>query len=275
MWYLNSFLNSFFDLLLISFQSLNPFWSVCIFSFLTGFFMLLIFRYTSNQEGIGQVKDRIKAHLFEFRLYKDDFGILLSAQKNILLYTVKYMKHLVKPVLFMILPVAIILIQLEGWFGYIPLKLGESTVVSVKIAREGAELLSNISIRAEKGLTVETPPLRIPLEREVAWRVRADELGEHKLIFNAAGHTLQKRVIVNDGRLARVSPRVVDSSLWASFLNPGEGPIAEVSFIKRIEVDYRPRPIEIFGWEIHWLLAFFILSIVFGYAFKGFLKVEI
>ncbi|SRR5579884_435673 len=275
MWYFNLYLSRFFELLLSPFQLLNPFWSLFVFSLITGILMLVIFRYTSNQKEIREAKEQIKAHLLEIRLFKDDLRILFSAQKSILLYNLKYMKHALRPMLFMIVPVAIILIQLDGWFGYRPLKQGESAIISVKLSDNSMGALSNISIESSKGLIVETPPLRIHSENEVDWRILVNELGEHKLIFNVLGHTFQKGVIVSNGRLVRVSPRVVASNLWDTLLNPGEESIVKNSLVKRIEIDYPSRSIGIFGWKIHWLVVFFVLSIVFGFAFKGLLGVEI
>ena len=302
--HLNSAMSNFFDLLLRPFQSLPPFWSILIFSLVTGIFMLIVYRYTSNQEKIKEAKDKIKAHLLEIRLFNDDLRILLSAQKNILFYNFKYMKQALRPMLFMIIPVAIILIQLDGWFGYRPLKPGESAIVSVKLADNRMDVperfgpssklraedspfdhvqdrplsndaLSKISIEPDKGLVVETPPLRIPEEREVNWRVRATEIGKHNVVFNLSGHSFKKGIIVSDKELVRVSPRVTASSLWGAFLTPGEDPIVENSLIKQIEVQYPSRSIEILGWRIHWLVAFFVLSIVFAFVFKGLFRVEI
>lgn len=275
MWYFNFVFNSVFDFLLAPLRSLHPLWSLFIFSLLVGVLMLVIFRYTSNQKAIRETKDRIKAHLIEIRIFKDDFGILMSAQKNILLYNAKYMMHALKPMLFMILPVAIILIQLEGWFGYRPLNVGESTVVSVKMSEQGAGVLSDVTMEGDKGLIVETPPLRIPELGEVAWRIRAKEFGEHQVIVRVSGHTFLKRVIVSDGGLARVSPRVVASSLWNILLNPGERPLLANSFVRQIDVYYPERLIGIFGWETHWIVVFLILSIFWGFAFKGLFRVEI
>ncbi len=53
---------------------MNP-WAAKVFiSLLTGLFMLLVFKLTSNQAGLQRTKDRIKAHLLEFRLFKDSIG---------------------------------------------------------------------------------------------------------------------------------------------------------------------------------------------------------
>jgi len=169
--------------------------------------------------------------------------------------------------------VAIIIIQLDGWFGNRPLKTGESTIISLKLSDDNADFLKDINIEADKGLVVETPPLKLPNEKEINWRIRAYESGEHNLIFDISGDKFRKSVIVSNGELRRVSP-IVASSLWDTFLNPGEEPIAENFLVKRIEVDYPPRSIEIFGWEFHWLLVFFVLTMIFGFALKGLFRVD-
>lgn len=275
MWYFNLALTKFFDLLLTPFQSFHPFWSLSVFSLFTGILMLVIFRYTSDQKGIREAKERIKAHLIEIRLFKDNLGILLSAQKNILFYNAQYLKHAVKPTLFMLVPVAMILIHMDNWFSHRPLTLGEATVVSVEALDKENLNLSHIKIEVDKGLEVETPPLRIPEAGEVNWRISASELGEHNVIVSVPGHTFQKKVLVSDRKLTRVSPRMVTSGFWETLMNPGEDPIPEEFMVKRIEVEYPSRSIELFGWRIHWLVVFFILSVSFGLLLKGFLRVEI
>src|SRR3974377_243951 len=111
----NSILSSLLDLLLGPFRGLHPFWALLILSVMVGAVLLVVFRYTSNQRGIQETKNRIKAHLLEIRLFKDDLRVLLSAQGSILKYNLRYMAYGLKPLLVIILPVALLLIQLEGW----------------------------------------------------------------------------------------------------------------------------------------------------------------
>ena len=53
-------------------------------SLLTALLMLFVFQLTSNQAGIRRAKDRIKAHLLELRLFKDNMRVTLWAQGGIL-----------------------------------------------------------------------------------------------------------------------------------------------------------------------------------------------
>ncbi len=264
------------NIVLTPFESFQPVLPLAIVSLVMGIFMLLIFRYTSNQKEIRKTKDLIKGHLIEIRLFKDNLRVLLSAQKKILLYNLKYMALAVKPMLFMILPVGIALIQMNDWFGHRPLRPGESAVVAVSVSHEKAADLSDVAIEVDKGLTVETPALRMPDANEVDWRIRADVPGEHRVIVRASGYTFQKQVVVSESPLVRVSSvRVAAATLWDSFFNPGEEPLPANPLVNRIEVGYPHRSIEILGWKFNWLLVFFVLSMAFGLAFKRFFKVEI
>lgn len=274
-WRINSVIGSVFNLLIYPFKSLNPIWSLTFFSFLIGILMLVIFRYTSDQKGIREVKSKIRAYIFELSLYKNELGVVLSAQKNILSYNLKYIKYALIPMLFMIIPLALILIQLESWYGYRPLSPEESAIVSLTFGKNGSSIPSDISLETTAGITVETPPLRIPSERQVDWRIRADEPGDHEIMFNLDGQSLKQPVIVSEKGLTRVMPSVFESGDWESVLNPVQKPLSGDSRVERIEVKYPSNSINIYNWHVHWLVVVLVLSIVFGYALKGLFKVEI
>lgn len=237
--------------------------------------MLLAFRYTSNQEEIRKEKDKIKAHLMEMRIFKDDLIILMSAFMNVLLYNARYMKHLIRPMLFLILPMVFMLIHLNLWFGYRPLKIGEAAVLSVKLSDQITGSLSNVEIEVDDGIVIETPPLRISESREVNWRIRAEGSGVHTVRIKTSGYTFQKRFIVAEKQFGWVAPRKVAPNFLDVLLNPGEKPFDKDSLVKEIAINYPSDKIDFFGWKTHWLIVFFIISIVAGFAFKGFFNVEI
>ena len=237
--------------------------------------MLLVFRYTSNQQEIKNEKDKIKAHLMEMRLFKDDLAILMSAFMRVLLYNAKYMKQLIKPMLLLIVPMVFLLIHMNLWFGYRPLKIGEAAVLSVKLSDQKTGDLSNVEIEVDEGIIIETPSLRISELREVNWRIRAKDPGSHNVMIKASGDTFHKKFIVSEKQFGRVSTRKTISSFWETIMNPGEKPFDKDSSVKEIAINYPSRQINIFGWRTHWLVVFLIISIIAGFAFKGFFNVEI
>jgi hypothetical protein len=220
-------------------------------------------------------KQKIKAHLMEMRIFKDDLAILMSAFMKVLLYNAKYIKHLIRPMLFLILPMVFMLIHLDFWFGYRPLKMGEAAVLSIKLSDQKTGSLSNVEIEVDHGIVIETPPLRISESREVNWRIRAKEPGAHTVKIKVSGDTFQKRIIASEKQFKKVSPRKVVSNFWDMLLNPGEKPFSKNSLVKEIAINYPSNKIGFFGWKTHWLIVFFILSIVAGFTFKGVFNVEI
>lgn len=270
----NFLVNRLFDGIFYAFISLNPWVAMVVVCLLTGIFMLLIFRYTSNQKGIRQAKDKIKAHFLELRLFKEDFSLMMKAQGKILRYNLIYMKHSLKPMLIMILPLVIVLIQFNFRFGFRPFKANEEVMVGVTFSEPLPLQAMDISLEAPEGLEVETPPLRINRLHEVDWRLRAKVAGDYVLRIRIGEELLTKRVTVSD-ELCQLSPRKVSRSFFQEFLYPSEPALPSNSPVSYIEVKYPTRHLDLGGWNIHWLIVFFVLSIAFGFALKGMFKVEI
>ena len=275
MWTFNRIFGKIFDLLFIPFRSMNPWVGMIIVSFLTGLLMLVIFRYTSNQAGIKKVKNKIKAHLLELRLYKDSLGLSMKAQGNILLANLKYITHSFKPLLIMIIPVVLILIQMNFWFGYESLKTGEQTLLKVKLEEGYNPLQTNLVLEPDPEIVIETPPLRIEEYGEVNWRISSQKSGVHRIHVIIGGEKISKTIATDTKALSKLSPIKRRKKLVDELFYPVEAPISKESPVKSIEVLYPAKSMNLFGLNIHWLIAYFVLSVIFGFSFKGVFKVEI
>lgn len=272
---INSVVGAVFDVLFAPFRALPPAAAMAFISLLTGLLMLFIFKKTSNQAGILRAKNLIKAHLLELRLYKNDFGQTMRSQGRILLANGRYLGHALKPMLVMFIPILIILFQLEAWFGVRSLRIGETAIVKVTLETSRDPLQTPVTLTAPSGgVVVETPPLRIEEGSEIDWRIRAVTPGLYKLAIELPGETFTKSLAVEGRPLTRLTPRRVRRGL-DELTYPGEKAILRTSPITRVEVTYPSSRLNFFGWRMHWLVAFFLLSLVFGFGLKGVFKVEI
>ena len=271
----NAVIGGLFGLAVLPFRAMNPWLAMIVVSILTGLLMLAVFRWTSNQEGIRQTKEAIKAHLLELRLYKDSLAQQMRSQGRILRANGRYVLHALRPMLVMIVPVMLILIQLNLWFGSRPLAAGETAILKVKLAAGRSALASDISVDAPAGIVVETPPLRIEEEREIDWRLRAAAPGAYDLTLKLGPDSFTKSVRVGGSRLAPISNVRPGPSLLDQIFNPGEKPLPRALPVESVEVDHPERRLTLLGLRLHWLVAYFALSIVFGFALKGVFKVEI
>ncbi|MFQ5745015.1 MAG: hypothetical protein ACE5HV_15720, partial [Acidobacteriota bacterium] len=133
MWFLNSLLDTLIDLLLYLFRGLPPIAGLAAISVALGIGMLLVFRATSDQPGIIAVKRQIHAGIFEIRLFNDDLRAILRAQIDILRHNLTYLRLSLVPVLWMIVPLVLLIIQLQFHFGYGGLQPHQKVILEVKL----------------------------------------------------------------------------------------------------------------------------------------------
>lgn len=281
---LNSLLRGLFDTLLVPFRNLPPLVGLLVVSLLTAVGMLVVFKATSDQSGLAAVKRRIHAGLFEIRLFNDDIRAILRAQLDILRHNLTYLRLSVAPMLWMIIPLVLVIAQLQFHYGYSGLEPGQATLVKVHLkdgwnrnpAVSGGEysLKPAVTLEASPGLRVETPAVWIPSRQEIAWRIAAEDWGEHELRVKAGTETYTKSARVSSAVIRR-SPVRLGPGIVNQILYPAEDPLPADSPIESITLSYHGGDIAILGWAIHWIIVFFVLSIVFAFALRRLFGVTI
>jgi len=261
-----------FDVALSPFSNLPPIWGLLAVSILTGIVMVLIFKYTSNQSAIRSTKDRISAYFMEIRLFKDDLGLMLDAQKRILRTNLTYMKYSVVPMLVMIVPVVLILIQLGIRYAARPLKPGESALVELKLAEDVSAETESISVEPDNGLRLETPLLS--MAGEVSFRIGAVKEGEHELSILVGDRRISTTIVVSH-QVQHVYAAMAQPSFMGMLLYPGQETLPKGFEIEEIRIELPPQTVKILGWNMNWLVVFFLASILSGYSLKGVFKVEV
>jgi hypothetical protein len=132
-----------------------------------------------------------------------------------------------------------------------------------------------VNLEPPPQIVIETPPLRIEDEAEIDWRVKAKENGLGRLTLVVGSETIVKDVAVGTKLLSKISTLRVGRNVLDQVFNPGERPLPSGSIVRSVELKYPEARMDLFGRRIHWLVVYFVLSIIFGFAFKGVFKVEI
>jgi hypothetical protein len=260
--YLNRLCGGVLEVLLWPFRTLPPLAGLAFISLLTAVAVLLVYRKTSNQEGITAVRRKIVASLLEMRLFKDDLVVVLRAQARVIRDSFGYFRHSLVPLAWILVPLVLLFMQLDRVYGFFPLDPGEAAIVSVRTS--GSEIPG---LEAGPGLAVETPPLRIPNSTEINWRVRGLEAGEHVLTVRIGGYGTTKTVVVGSGATPLAATRP-GSGIIDQLVNPGEEPIPSEAPVERIRVRYRHATVSFLGWQVHWVVPFLTLTILFGFALQ-------
>lgn len=272
---INGALNFLFDILLLEFLGLPKFWELAGISMLFGFIALIVFKKISNQEKIRAAKDKIMGHLLEVILYKDDVRVVAKAQVQVMRHNLAYLGHNSIPMVVLIIPFIFVVMNLDPRYRFSPFEPGEEAIITATL-RDDVEFDGlDVSLTAPEGVTVEVGPVRAPSASTVDWRLRADREGTFELGVNVNGETVTKRLVVGED-VKMLAPKREGGNIIYKLANPGEELLPASSPIETIALSYkRGQTIPMLGIDMHWLVVFLIVSLIFAFAIKGALGVEI
>jgi len=251
-----------------------PGWlSNTIIAAVTGLLLLIIFKHTSNQRAIGQVRDNIKANMLALKLFKDSISVTLQTQARLFKGALQLLLYAVVPLLVMVVPVSLLLGQLGLWYQSRPLLPGEQTVVIMKLNSKINSPWPQVSIESMPAAEVITGPFRIFSKRQICWEIKALEAGNQPIVFQVETDKIEKELVIGDGFM-RVSAKR-PGWRWSDILrHPAERPFGPDSTVRSISIDYPARLSRTSGTD-WWLFYFFVVSLVFALLFRPFLKVKI
>jgi len=254
------------------FGAAHPLVSLIPLSILVGIGMLWVFGKTSDQKAIARQKKKVQAYLLELRLFGDDPGLLWKSQIDLVVGNLRYMGLMLKPALYLTLPMVVLLFHLDAVYGISALPVGESAVVTVHASGRLAETAAAPQLEAPEGVVVETAAMRALDAGEFSWRVRAQAEAEGELQFDWNGQSWSKSVTTGDS--LRYVSHNRPTSMLDSLAAPGEPRLA-VPQLDSVEIAYPGAEIDFAAYRLHWLVWFFVVSLVAAYLLKGFFGVTI
>jgi uncharacterized membrane protein (DUF106 family) len=277
----NALLDRTFDLLLGPLRPLPLFASLSVVSLVTAIALLMAVRATSNQRAIAAVKRQIHADLFEIRLFNDDLRAMLRAEVDILRHNATYLRLSLVPMLWMLIPVALVVAQLECHFGYSGVGVGQPVLITAQwksqasVGGAGYPLdRQPMTLEAGSGIRVETPAIWFPALQQAIWRVVADTPGDYLIRLRIGGETYAKTLHVSNG-LARRSPVRMERGLLGELQYPSEAPLPESAPLTSISVAYPASHFDLFGRQVPWIIVYLIQSIIFALVLKTPLRVTL
>jgi len=104
-------LESFFDLIFGWAVNINPLFGMVFISLILTLLVTLIYKYTTNQKAMKELKDELKSLQGKMKEHKEDNSKMMEIQKEAMEKNIKYMKHTFVPMILTFLPIIIIF----GW----------------------------------------------------------------------------------------------------------------------------------------------------------------
>ncbi len=217
----NAFANAIFDFLLAPFGH-GWFWfDLLVWPIIMGVGALQVYKYVSNQRAITAVKRQISMHLLEIRLFRDDIVQVLVSTGKIVAKNFLYIAHNLLPLLVMIVPMLMVMVQLVSHYAYQPSEPGAVEVLRLKLDPQAKVSTADVSLKLPKGVSLDAPRVRTA-DGQVFWRLRAEASGDHVLEVRVGDATFDKGWSVG-GEARKIPVKRLRS--WEALLYPGEAPI--------------------------------------------------
>jgi len=259
----NSVINAVLRGFFAAFSWAPPIVGLAVLSVLVGIGMLWVYRKTSDQEKIRSVKRRLHALLLELRVYADEPGVTLRTQGSLLAANLRYMGLALRPALWMALPVAILLVHLEGFYGRAPLTPGREAIVTAALPAGTAGSVPELL--PPPGVELSAPPVRILDQGEVSWRIKPLGTVSGQLRFRTGSGTIEKTIEAG-GRPRLIAGKRV-RTVFSAFWHPDE-PRLESDDVEWVEIRYPDADVGLGKLRMNWLLWFVIISMLAALALR-------
>lgn len=251
------FLNPVFDLLFGWLLPLPPFWSILILSFIMSLIIILITKYTTDQDLMKHLKEESRALQKQIRELKDNPERQLEVQKKHMESSMTYMKHSFRPMLFTFLPIILIFGWISAHLAYEPIRPGQEFSVRLDFEK-GAN--GTVTVQVPEGIGLAGNASKEISDGNVIFTFKAEREGRYEapgIIFSVDGRSYSKEVWVTNKReyvqpLKRIKDTVVSS-------------------IETVHNTVKVINIGTFG--LGWIWAYIIFSILFSSVLKKLLKV--
>lgn len=256
---------AYYDFLNIAFApllKLPDVLAVLIMSFLVSIIIILITKYTTNQDMMKNLKEEMKSHQKQMKELKNNPAKMMEMQKKAMEANMKYMSHSLKPTLITLVPIFLIFGWMNSTFAYEGIKPMQEFKVSAIfdknangeaeiIVTEGVNVISDAKTKIVSGIVNKRS-----YEKTASWLLKGEE-GEHLI-----------EILYNNEK-EQHSMLITDENKYLQPIKQGKGSI------KSISIDYKKKiliPIGFRDW-LGWLGTYIWSSIAFTMTLRKLLKV--
>jgi uncharacterized membrane protein (DUF106 family) len=252
-----AFLNPIFDFLFGWMLALPPFWSIAILSLIVSLIIVVITKYTTDQDLMKHLKGESKELQKQMKALKDDPKKMLEVQKQHMDMSMKMMRQSFRPLLFTFLPIILIFGWINANLSLEPLHPGEEFSVRVQLEKNVAGV---INATAPAGIQLTSDVSKEVTDGVAIFTFKAESEGEYTspgLTFDVNGKVYNQDVIVsNERKYATPLKQVRDKN------------------VRSIETVHESvKVIRIGSFALSWLWSYIIFSIVFSSVLRKLFKV--
>ena len=242
--------------------NLPPLAAILVISIAVSAITTVIYKYTTNQKLLEEIKDDVKKMQAEIRSTKEPERAA-QLQKDIMKRSMQQFSSSTKSMLITMIPLFLLFGWMQTHLAYSPLAPGEEFAATAYFA-QGTE--GNITIAVTEGLGILSNPTQEIKCNKAAWSLKGENEGTYTLSYSFADEIYAQNVFVTD-------KFTYEDPILSKSKNIKKG-----SRIERIVISLKSvQPfgnVTFLGWKPGWLATYLIFSIMASMLLKKLLTVH-
>jgi len=244
-----NFLNPIFNPLL----ALPMIWVVVIMALFITLVITLIYKFTTNQNLMKELKNEMKELQKETKELKSQPAKMMEVQKRAMQTNMKYMSHSMRSTLFTFIPIILIFGWMNSHLAYNPIMPQQEFTTTLSLY-DGVR--GNIELIVPEGITISGESNKTIESNEVKWVLKGEE-GEYLLEYKIDGKSYTRDLLITKDQSYAAPIKIVKDKT-----------------VMQISIDNEKlKVLNLFGWKLGWLGTYIILSIIFSSILRKVFKV--
>jgi len=246
-----------------SFLNLGYFWVILIISIVITLLTTIIYKYTTDQKRLKEIKKEMKILQDKQKKYRDDPKKVNEITKEMFGKNAEMMKQSFKSMLYTFLPLILLFSWMSATMAFQPIMPGENFTVTALVTENYPGNVSEIklaSIPAIAGQKNENHNVSSSKGTEIQWILNAPQNGTYTILIEGATFKQTKEILVTTEK---------------KYLNPLT--LYKDSQLLSVTVGNKPvHPLgdtSILGWKPGWLGMYIILSLISSLLIRKLLKI--
>ena len=242
-------------------ESTGYFWTLLILVFIITLIITLIYKYTTNQSLMKDLKAELKSFQKQIKELKDKPDEAMKVQKKMMETNSKYMMHSFKPMIYTFLPIIIFFGWMSAHLAYYPILPAEEFSVTVNF-NDG--VTGSVELILSEGLSSLNGLNQTIKANQATWFLKGEE-GEYLLEYKFNNQIYNNEVVISN-ELDYKEPilKIKEGGISNIVIN-----LEKVKPLEKIPIINSIPWIGGFGW----LGTYIILSLIFSSLLRKTLKI--
>jgi uncharacterized membrane protein (DUF106 family) len=231
--------------------SLGPFWALFIISFVISLVIVVIYKYTTDQNLMKTLKDEMKEFQKEIKELRESPEEAMKVQKKAMQTNMKYMMQSFKSTLYTFVPIIILFGWLNANLTHMPIMPEDQFSVTALFDKG---IIGEAELLYPEALTLQSDAIKEIESGKIDWTLYGPA-GEYTLGVKHNERSYVKNLLIDDMQYEKVEQKYKGD-------------------VKLIRINNEPlKVINLFGWKLGWLMSYIIFSIVFSIVLRKVFRV--